>query len=438
MKNEPWIDQVYKEKTESWKIAVEPAHWEQAAALIDAQNQRNRKRLIWLWLLGLALLSTSLFVFFNNPNENSPQSVPSLPATEPMAERSRPEQAIPADQVSQPKISPEALADVKNPIAIEEPLKSESIVSNNTKSKQSNQQSIRQNNSTPTQFSPLITAKPLHPKSEDNPSMDLSLSNIDENDGANNHGALNRIILNTESLQYESMVAGAPSDPLILPEIYVPILIEHRVHNWKEFGLRLGLAKQTQTVRTNAISALGFELYSQKQMGSKGYWGISLGYNSFFNSSLYSEVLTSYEFKGFGSVVQNFGIKPEWMHYLYMQASMGMQLKKHRAFMGIKPELLLGALGQVNQLKFKEGSGIRDLASAEVSSIGNGWLQKGALNQVLFNTQLGYEYQFHPKISVGIQANRLINSLYQPLPGDITQTNAAKWNIGMRVSYKIK
>ena len=71
MKNEPWIDQVYKEKTESWKIPVQPAHWEQAAALIDAQNQRKKKRVIWLWLLGLALISASLFLFFNNDHEVS-------------------------------------------------------------------------------------------------------------------------------------------------------------------------------------------------------------------------------------------------------------------------------------------------------------------------------------------------------------------------------
>jgi len=305
-----------------------------------------------------------------------------------------------------------------------------SVPANQTKNK---------HDKTTTNLTASVPTKTMVPLKTDASTSEAMIVNmIDAVGESKNVDQVRRRVEVASPLQFQSIVMSNEEQKLQLPEIFVPILIENHRSNWKEFGLRLGLAKQTQAVRTNAISALGLEVFTQKQLGNRGYWGLSLGYNSFFNSSLYSEVLTAYQFKGFGSVVQNFGVKPEWMHYLYLQASMGIQLKKHRAFMGVKPELLLGAIGDVDQIKFKEGAGIKDLATAEVSRIGNGWLQKGALHQVLYNTQLGYEYEFHPKINVGILANRHLNPLYKPLPGDITQSNVAKWNIGMRVSYKIK
>jgi len=439
MKNEPWIDRVYKEKTESWKIPFEAAHWEQAAALIDDQNQKKKKRILWFWVLGLVLLLASLFVVFlpfKNQKEVSPQSIPAVPAAEPMAGQTGP--VIPMDPTIQNTITDPAAKLDLNSVALT------GLLDTNTRSElrnkliSTNDVLNRQDKQT-TQETFTVSTESLLPQITDVDQSEILIVNkIEDANKSKAVNPLSRRIDEVSLLQFHPIVMIDEEQSLQLPEILIPILIEQHGRNWKEFGLRIGLAKQTQAVRTNAISALGLEVFTQKQLGNKGYWGISLGYNSFFNPSLYSEVLTAYQFKGFGSVVQNFGIKPEWMHYLYLQASMGFQLKKHRAFMGVKPELLLGALGKVDQIKFKEGAGIKDLATAEVSRIGNGWLQKGALHQVLFNTQLGYEYQVHPKVNVGVQANRHLNSLYKPLPGDITQSNVAKWNIGMRVSYKIK
>lgn len=445
MKNEPWIDRVYKEKIESWNIPIESAHWEQAASMIDAQNQKKKKRILWFWLLGLfivaggILISTSWSGQKAEPVKSEPQPIPSHPANEPIAlENSTPS-----------SLKSETPANAAKPLVENNNSKSESPVvqaaqltsKSNKKVEKVNLNSSAQNlvakqsKSITNDNSPgEITLKPGELQSQESMVTNQSIeSNAIDNKQEMTRGdqALNKLPSTNPELAYAEQ-------PLLLPETFVPIQIEARTKKWKELGLRLGLAKQTESARTNAISALGVEIYSQKQLGGKGYWGLSLGYNSFFNSSLYSEVLTSYQYKGFGSVVQNFGVKPEWMHYLYLQANMGMQLKKHRGFIGVKPELLLGALGKVDQLKFKEGSPIKDLATAEVSSFGNGWLQKGSLHQLVWNAHLGYEYQFHPKICIGVQANRHLNGLYRPLPGDVSQTNIAKWNLGMRVSYKIK
>jgi len=440
MKNEPWIDRVYKEKTGSWKIPFDAAHWEQAAALIDHQNQK-KKRILWFWVLGLLILLVSLFVVFQpgtTPIEVAPPSIPMGPPTEPMASQAGPEQVIPKEPAIQNKINnPSATLDLSvKTLTTKIDVNTPSVVGNNSVPAN---QTKNKHDKTTTNLTASVPTKTMVPLKTDASTSEAMIVNmIDAVGESKNVDQVRRRVEVASPLQFQSIVMSNEEQKLQLPEIFVPILIENHRSNWKEFGLRLGLAKQTQAVRTNAISALGLEVFTQKQLGNRGYWGLSLGYNSFFNSSLYSEVLTAYQFKGFGSVVQNFGVKPEWMHYLYLQASMGIQLKKHRAFMGVKPELLLGAIGDVDQIKFKEGAGIKDLATAEVSRIGNGWLQKGALHQVLYNTQLGYEYEFHPKINVGILANRHLNPLYKPLPGDITQSNVAKWNIGMRVSYKIK
>lgn len=440
MKNELWIDRVYKEKTESWIVPLDTEHWEQAAALIDTQNQNRKKRLIWFWVAGLVLvtgLSGVLFTQVNGKEVNTPQGIPVQPVTEPMAHQELPilkgtENGVKEDHSAtgtNPE-SPNAISTNSSPENIQRPLNQTKAGLPAPVNRQKIQNHLSKVMSDDNKALLVEKDRPAQPTANRMEEDNLATP-ADKSGTARKSYAV-------AALPSDFELAESQARDLHFPEFYTPIPINIKSNKWKEFGLRLGFAKQTQAVRTNAISALGLELYSQKQLGGKGYWGLSLGYNSFFNSSLYSEVLTAYQFKGFGSVVQNFGVKPEWMHYLYVQASMGIQLKKHRAFMGLKPELLLGALGKVDQLKFKESNGIKDLATAEASSIGNGWLEKGALHQVLFNTQLGYEYQFHPRISVGVQAHRQLNSLYKPLPGDISQTNIAKWNIGMRVSYKFK
>lgn len=440
MKNEPWIDRVYKEKTESWNPPFNATHWEGAAALIDEQERNKRKRILWFWFAGLVLSGLLLIAFLQFRNQDViPQELQTpKPVAEPMASQPTPAPSTPTENLSKDRVNSNGLATTENKNNLTVPplagIQHQNSIKNNSghissehaKGKRQTAGSTLQS----TQNTTLIAGSTQHSIIDTKEELVFS-----SDEGFTKSG---RTIFETNGIQTLPASLDYPEELLPLPELFEPIQVTITNHRWKEFGLRVGLAKQTQTVRTNAISALGLEMYSQRQLGNKGYWGLSLGYNSFFNSSLYSEVLTAYQFKGFGSVVQNFGIKPEWMHYLYVQASMGIQLKKHRAFIGAKPELLLGALGKVDQLKFKEGSGVKDLATAEISSIGNGWLQKGALHQVLVNTQLGYEYQFHPKISVGLQANRHLNSLYKPLPGDVAQSNIAKWNIGMRVSYKIK
>jgi len=436
MKNEPWIDRVYKEKIESWDLPLDPKQWDQAASLIDIQNQSRRKRIIWFWMSGLVFVAGLLvlaFIALKNPTNPVQKSLPAVPFVEPTANYKIPTESNLTVTPQQRPIKPDDLSSPQNTtvpssIVSTDKKKSYSTFGNSAANKSNSSEILKPNSNLPVE---------IDSKTNQNLPADGSESMVQNSREANDLARL-RVIYPLIKLQTNHTLHRTQEELLLLPEIFIPVQLEQNIKKWKELGLRLGLAKQTESVRTNAISALGIEMYSQRQFGGKGYWGLSLGYNSFFNSSLYSEVLTAYQFKGFGAVVQNYGVKPEWMHYLYLQATVGVQWKKHRAFLGVRPELLLGALGKVDQLKFKEGSVIKDLATAEASSIGNGWLQKGSLHQMIFNSHLGYEYQFHHRIGIGLQANRHLNSLYRPLPGDIAQTHVAKWNLGMRVSYKIK
>lgn len=431
MKNEPWIDRVYKESTETWDVPVNLDHWQQAASLIDRRDKK-KKRAFWIRMAGFSgaalILLLILILWRNGPSDSSPAAEPQpagSPAAEPMA------QASGTKDSQAPGLSGKADEPAENSLA------QRSSSNPSPQASLSNDQSARsiglKNNENNLRTIPSPTDPNL-----------LSHSRINANEQSSIAAnpvmlAPEREILSEEGLDpldFMAMTSFSKALPVTMMEI--PVEVDYKPFRRKEFGLRLDLTRQAENGRSASMSMAGLEVFARKTLGTKTYWDLSLGYNSFFNPSLYSAVLTSYQFQGFGSTVKNYGVKPEWIHYLYLQMAAGMQLNKHRAFAGIRPQLLLGAIGEVDQIRFKDGASVRDLSSAEISNLANGWLDKGSLHQLVFNVHLGYEYQFHPKFGLGLQASRLLNDLYRPLPGDIAQHAGAKWNLGMRISYKLK
>jgi hypothetical protein len=163
--------------------------------------------------------------------------------------------------------------------------------------------------------------------------------------------------------------------------------------------------------------------------------GIVLGYKSNFNQNHYAQVITAFQFEGFSADIQNFGIKPQWMSAIYLQGNMGFEVKKHRLLLGLRPEFIVGAKGKVDRLLFKEATGVRDIAKAEISSVNDGWLETGSLNNLSWSLSIGYEFRIAKKLGIGIQMDRTLKSIYRPLDPDIKQQATAAWNTGFRFSY---
>ena len=431
MKNEPWIDRVYKEKAENWDLPVNQVHWQQAASMIGRQEQK-KKRAFWIRIAGaggLALvLLTALFLFRNLSLEKQHETSPlpsATPRAEPMAQSSGPENSQAPSYTDPGRAQTTENASFHG---LDQPPSTNAYVYKNQAPEaiQFHKKEVIQefNNAIPD-----LASSPVQ----------MQVAGLSTETSKSGTSVLERETESTEGLdRLPLFVIGTTQKTLPVTFLEVPVEVDYKPFKRKEFGLRLDLTRQTENGRSASMSMAGLELFTRKPLSSKSYWDLSLGYNSFFNSSLYSEILTSYQFQGFGATVKNYGIKPEWIHYLYLQLAGGMQLNKHRAFAGVRPQLLLGAIGEVDQIRFKDGAAGRDLSSAEISNLGNGWLEKGSLHQLIFNVHLGYEYQFHPKFGLGLQASRFLNDLYRPLPGDITQQPGAKWNIGMRFSYKLK
>lgn len=431
MKNEPWIDRVYKEKTETWDLPVNQAHWQQAESMIGRQEEKKKKA-FWIRIAGTGALALALlmalFLFRNLSSEKQQKASPmpsGTPLAEPMAQSPGPEKS------QAPSIPGPGRAQTAEKVSFSG-LDHPSSVNSYLDKKQSPVPNLLHTKKRLQEFKTNL----LDPAS---PPAQINVVGMPTEAFSSGMSGSERATGSAESLdRLPLLVIGSSPKALPVTVLEVPAEVDYKSFKRKEFGLRLDLTRQTENGRSASMSMAGLELFARKPLSSKSYWDLSLGYNSFFNSSLYSEILTSYQFQGFGATVKNYGIKPEWIHYLYLQLAGGMQINKHRAFAGIRPQLLLGAIGEVDQIRFKDGAAGRDLSSAEISNLGNGWLEKGSLHQLVFNVHLGYEYQFHPKFGLGLQASRFLNDLYRPLPGDINQHPGAKWNIGMRFSYKLK
>ena len=55
MKNEPWIDKIYKDKLSTRELSLDMSHWAQAEAMIISQEKEKRKRRVIFWLLFLGI-----------------------------------------------------------------------------------------------------------------------------------------------------------------------------------------------------------------------------------------------------------------------------------------------------------------------------------------------------------------------------------------------
>ncbi|MBP6795968.1 MAG: hypothetical protein KA143_12975, partial [Saprospiraceae bacterium] len=51
MKNEPWIDRVYKDNLQTREIKLDYSHWQQAEKMIGKEEKKKKKKRILFWML---------------------------------------------------------------------------------------------------------------------------------------------------------------------------------------------------------------------------------------------------------------------------------------------------------------------------------------------------------------------------------------------------
>ena len=157
-----------------------------------------------------------------------------------------------------------------------------------------------------------------------------------------------------------------------------------------------------------------------------------------FNKVRYAQVLTEYKYQGFGAQVNNYGIKPNWLQYGFVQLTGGLEWKRHRVLLNARPEFLFATKGKLDQIKFTDPTNLKTLSDAQISSVNQGWLQNDVMNKISVTASLGYEFRIMERVGLGIQLNRVLKSPYKPLQGGIVQNAVADWNTGFRFSYILK
>ena len=440
MKNEPWIDQVFKSQLQAHEVPLDMNHWAQAETLIIAQEKEKNKRkiIIWLFLTGIGLMIAWISLKQDHPTNipiqpSSPEHFPiqnpisNLPATAYIKEEACPEFTIADKKVAASKNhmlsinqSPSPFVTVIQKTSV--PTASEGQLKENTRQ---------------IGFQKSPDSHKLSPGLHD-------LSGVENNTLYDNQNSVDQskmprdlhILTLEHTINYLPVVARELSGQRDESD-KAPISV-HAI-GWSERGIRMTLAQATGLQLANpAIAHAGIEYYHQKSMGPNLFYGYSLGYKSNFNHSQYAQVISAIQFNGFGSNVQNFGIKPIWMNALFVQGIAGVSVKKNRLFVALKPEYIVGVKGNVDQLLFKETTtGIKDIAQAQVSSINKGWLQSDALNRLVWTMSLGYEFRIMQRVGVGFQFDHNFRSPFRTLDAQIRQAAASSWNTGFRISYLI-
>ena len=448
MKNEPWIDRVFRDNIPSLDLPVDLHHWHQAEALIIAAEKKEKKKRLIFWLTGLGVLSIltlsgiASFRSKSNLKEYQPKApiekaIPAAPVEVPKTSSSKPSDvAASSDKYLTIPTIVRSASEKSDHTSSKSTLSDGSVVDNITK--ESNHMDIK-----PAQTTPLTIASKVA-KSNDKTLIatnEKKSSELSQESVANTHspfladGIRNELsIAAIESAHMNELFFDRKLPKNELESNASPIKITKP--HWVEQGIKLALAKESGLGSLDpSISQAGIEWYRHSSVGKNFFYGVGLGYNSNFNKTRYAEVVTAYEFQGFGSTAYNYGIKPEWMHYAYTQAHLGAQWKKHRIIGGIRPELLLGAQGKIDQLQFKEGQSIKSITSAKVSPINEGWLENRTIAQLTWSMNISYEYRIMKKLGIGVQVNHALKSPYATLNTDFTQPSSASWNTGFRFSY---
>jgi len=446
MKNEPWIDRVYKDNLQTREIKLDYAHWLQAERMIKEQEKQKKKKrfLFWIFIVSaISLISFGSFVFFKPATPMQKQTPPAEYLTpEPSERKNRSADTTIKSDVPIASIennndqSVSGIKTVKKPqwqvLALKVGIESDQIKINAFNSFKIVPQKVNGHSAM---------------ASSDQTRLPVKNSEINMRSTSAEHE------LGREKMQNHQLKMNAS----LLEQIQSDLVIEngnHRIHTnafdpiwpikvekkkWAEKGIRTTLAQEANNHSSGStLAQAGLEFFYHRSLNRTLFYGISAGYLSNFNKVRYAQVLTEYKYQGFGAQVNNYGIKPNWLQYGFLQFSGGLEWKKHRLMINARPEFLFATKGKLDHIQFSDPTKVKTLNDAQISSVNQGWLQNDIMNKISVTASLGYEFKIMDRVGLGMQLNRVIKSTYKPLQGGIVQNAFADWNTGFRLSYILK
>ena len=452
MKNEPWIDRVYKDNLQTREIKLDFSHWQQAEKMIGEQEKKKKKKriLFWMLLAGVAgMLSIGSLQFWET------KAAGGFPIDSPPSEKLLPTPDSDLDTTLSPSSPYANLIDNRDVMN-----RMETKVSSKSTMDQIFFSNGTQNGNKKERLSDNITNNLKKDK--------LTLQQI-RADKSPNKIEKQWMVHESEkiALQLESGVAQKDASPSLTAHSRFDIASLEKKHpvltygnrqirlndrqfddlnpikikplHWAEKGIRTTLAQEANTGNNGtAIAQAGLELYYHRSINKSMFYGMSVGYLSNFNKVQYAQILTEYKYQGFGAQVNNYGIKPNWMQYGFIQLSAGVMSKKHRLMIGARPELLIATKGNLDQIEFSDPAQTKTLSNAQISIVNQGWLQNNFMNKISMSAYIGYDFKIMERVGLGIQLNHILKSPFKPLDSGIVQSRQANWNTGFRLSYLLK
>ncbi len=478
MKTNMWVDQLYKDQPYEQGILLDQNHWLQAEAMILAQEKEKRRRRLFIILFAAGLLLIGSLAWKIGYTK---------PASKPEEEKINP--AVPVADPGIAHVLPEEICDPilkENNIASKSNSKIVPSVEHLTieqkrtaginKNKTTHHPSIQSQNKDfiSSNFKPqndkLIT-KTNDPKNkiasansietlkatksilqkEKNTIQEKALPNMNVISSKELAISENTQDLNTNAIpQTQSRYFEEPAflnfeDLPLEKEKYIhgttvfledqPIVLKR--NHWKETGLQMTLAQESGLNGNSAsIGQLNFALFQYRELKDRFFYGYGMGYTSGFNKTRYSKLVSTYLYQGFSGDYQNLGVRPQWLNYVNAQVHLGYRYKDHRFTLSTSPEVLIGAKGNIDQLKFTNG--VKSLSQAQVVSSNEGWLGKNSVTSFSWNASFAYDYRIWNLLAIGVQVNHSLLSPFRQLDNELKQPGNTNWYTGFRISYFIK
>ncbi len=222
-----------------------------------------------------------------------------------------------------------------------------------------------------------------------------------------------------------------PEEPLIINSSLVAAAPIEAERYPRRFGM-LGAVEVSQSPEDESIlRAISLGLGIDRFLSHRWYMGIrpmlhmKTGQGGFakFQSSV------SYSFE---SSETTYGLQAESLLFGRIPLCLGYTDLRHSLEMGIAPEYLIAARGQLEEIE------LADDQYKTVKVLSKGWIETGEIKKINARIYAGYRFALIKEMQIGIDAHYQLGKLYPGLPSQQAKDLESRWSLGLSALYYLK
>jgi hypothetical protein len=452
------LDKFYKDKLNEREFEFDEGLWQDAEALIIADEKKKKRAFGW-WFFGSALLisvvSGMIIWSINTQNEQEavqteiPKNIESTRTVQDITKEetnaNKAENSKPTETISESKINAK-ITDKSSPKGIVKPtnttVKEEIITVQNTGNRQSKN----------------IFKAPVKKSEKTTP--------IAQNTSSDNSQLLNEsnsadVRIPTQTVESLTQISLLKLNPFSVKETSeIRALSDFEAK--KPRKLNLGLVGGIVYLPNNTFNSdLSYKGGLSVGILLKGKWELGTELSYFvFNNDFESLGESPQAVYGLGGDFDTYKLNVNNLHYLNLPIYAKYKMGYHMLECGFALDYLLGARGELvledhlqswerddaqNQKYSQEialaasingtSDRLNELKYREPGVIEKGWLDDSNLNKIQAHLLLGYQYRFNSKTNLGIRAQYRLTDFHKTNP-DFARNNS-KLSIHLAMSHRI-